>query len=46
MYIKISKHDGTFVEDVQTSEMNLSKTIENVKKKYPKDKYHATLVTY
>ena len=44
MYIKITKHDGTFVTDVPTCEKDLAKTIDSIKNKYPKEHYHAVLV--
>lgn len=46
MYIEITTLKGEHVTNVPTSELNLQKTIEEVKKEYPEGKYHAKLITY
>ena len=46
MYIKIITLEGKHIADIPTNEVSLVRTIEEIKKNYPKEKYHATLITY
>jgi hypothetical protein len=46
MHIEITNLDGSHVTDIQVTPMNLASKIEEAKTKYPKGKYHATLVNY
>jgi hypothetical protein len=46
MYIEITNLDGSHVTNIQVTPINLASKIEEAKIKYPKGKYHATLVNY
>lgn len=46
MRIIVTDLKGKEVEVIDTDALNLAKDIENVKKKYPPGKFHATLETF
>ena len=46
MRIIVTDLDGKVVDKVEANPINLESKIEEVKKKYPKGNYHATLETY
>lgn len=46
MRIIVTDLNGKVVDKINTNPITLEKQIEEVKEKYPKGKYHATLETY
>ena len=46
MKIIVTDLNGNVVDKINTNPITLEKQIEEVKKKYPKEKFHATLETY